>query len=376
MGHEVSRTGYVDNVGHPGADLPNLMLRLEQDGEILGEWCLSDTPLTLNVVDPSTDRVVATLAAELPPEDFSQGVPTEAGQPVLDDQASADGLSKAARSAGVGSDHLSLRDLQRVDPERVEHSTTQEAPLVGSEDTISAPRMILPGVMDSVTAKRPQLDQLATRSMPGLGEEVSEALPELSLDVEGPESESVEGVDDLHLSIRGSGRLSRNPGDDFTMPLPVQEQGSQEAGEATGELGDSLTADLIEVEGRAEVWSRRAGEWVLKGTLVPGQRARMKEGSVKCLQDGGLVVSPGPIMRGTVDVPGGEKVSMKPGDEPRSFPAGAAVTLWCGGRALHVRSDHPMVDVAPVEYHSSRSRNLASYTPPRSDLESTGHGEI
>ena len=420
----------------PGTALADLLLRLEQDGEVLGEWRLGDPPLRLSVVDRETGRVVATLAAEVPAGDptslrdfdtavrelptglAADAVPQVDGEktlelvdelledaaleessglyheptaelPVLDTALEPFAGTAVARGPLIphGNNGLGvpLHELHRVDPDRLDHSTTQDAPAFGSEDTASAPLLLPDSVLESVTARGEDLLREPTESLPELGLDGRADVPELTLDPYTPAPAS-HGVDEVPMDPDDPGPLARHPGDDFTLPLPVSasEHTATGAVEETGAVPlvaqeaheGNLTDDLIELEGRAEVWSRRSGEWVLKGSLVPGQRARMKEGSVKCLHDGGLLVTPGPVMRGTVDVPGADQVTMKPGEEPRRFPAGAAVTLWSGDRALYVRSDQVMLDVAPVEYHSGRTQAVAGYRPPRSDLESTGHGEL
>ncbi|GEM_PF-2804651 len=405
----MSGTGYVAHTGAPGVEVADLRLRLEQDGEVLGEWRLGGPPLRMQVVDPESGKVLATLSAEVPVagaghDDGSEST-LESVSSMLAEAARAhekavfhEPTAELPPAAGgpppvgiamptepppteeMSERQPSLRDLNRIDPDRVEQSTTQDAPnLFLFDDTASAPRVIPDADMESVTARLPDPYRESTASLEELALDDSAPLPELSLDATPavPGTPQIAGVDEVPVDMDDPGPLARHPGDDFTLPLPDHgDRTATGAVEATGELGDSLTADLIEVEGRAEVWSRRAGEWVLKGTLVPGQRARMKEGSVKCLQDGGLMVSPGPLMRGTADVPGSDQVTMMPGEAARRFPAGTSVTLWNGERALYVRSDAPMLDVAPVEYHNDRSRSIPGYTPPKSDLESTGHGEI
>jgi hypothetical protein len=420
VGHDVSENGYADHTGAPEVEVADLLLRLEQDGEVLGEWRLGDPPLRMRVVDPESGRVLATLAAEVPvagPLADAVAATTAAATSAPDDEqtlvAVSDLLQERALEEPLASVYHEptaelpildgppplnvaiateppateeiqerqdeLGELNRINPDRMEASTTQDAPNIFlGEDTASAPRLFPHADLESVTAAISDLYREPTASLEELGlDPASDALSELSLDPPPPVRESLGGVDEVPVDLDDPGVLARHPGDDFTLPLPVLgDRTATGAMEGTGELGDSLTADLVEVEGRAEVWSRHAGEWVLKGTLVVGQRARMREGSVKCLQDGGLLVSPGPEMRGTADVPGADQVTMMPGEKPRRFPAGTAVTLWNGERALYVRSDQPMADVAPVEYHSGRSQSVVGYLPPKSDLESTGHGEI
>ena len=46
--------------------MADLLLRLEQDGAVLGEWRLGDPPLKLNIVDSATGKVLATMTAEVP----------------------------------------------------------------------------------------------------------------------------------------------------------------------------------------------------------------------------------------------------------------------------------------------------------------------
>ncbi len=392
--------------------MAELLFRLEQAGDVLGQWRLGDPPLRMQVLDPATGQVLATLSLEVPIQDLAAataaadqedtldsvtglledallGVDTKAvyHEPTAELPHSPDepppiGLSIATEppeTEEVPERRQPLSELNRIDPDRLDRSTTQDAPnlFLGLDDTISAPRIIPDQDLESVTAKLPDLHRETTASLEELPlDPASDGLPELSLDPATADP-MVNGVDELPVGVDDPGPLARHPGDDFTLPLPDGgESTATGAVDQTGEVGDSLTADLIEVEGRAEVWSRRAGEWVLKGTLVPGQRARMKEGSVKCMADGGLMVTPGPIMRGTADVPGSDQIAMMPGEKARRFPAGTAVTLWNGERALYVRSDQPMVDVAPVEYASERSQSVPGYRPPKSDLESTGHGEL
>ncbi len=373
--------------------MADFLLRLERDGELLGEWRLGDPPLNMTLLDPETRRVVAVLTASVPdsavdpvrpPSSVVSQLLAEAAREQVDATDDEDTLQRnrqfydeqtaelpdgpidtAPVTTGepqiteeMSDRELPLRELPRIDPDRLDVSTTQDAPRILDEPTASL--MELP---------------LDTGS-----------LPELSLDPELARTPSADpGLDEVPV-VGGHGDpgpLVRHPGDDFTLPLPdhtgTVTSTEDFTGDLTGdvgEVGDSLTADLIEVEGRAEVWARRKGEWVLKGNLVPGQRARMKEGSVKCLTDGGLLASTGPLMRGTADLPNGDQIQMMPDEAPHRFPAGTSVTLWNGDKALYVRSDQPVAEVPPVEYHSGRRSAVASYEPPRSDLESTGHGEM
>jgi hypothetical protein len=389
----------------------DFLLRLEQEGEVLGEWRLGHAPLKISIVDPVTGRVVATVSAGMPDAPiqdrdsviaadkettmvsrsslFGDGIDGDLAQIVGEPTAELPRPSNEPPFVAVGAAvpteppetdemvnrPLTRRELHRIDPYRMDYSTTQSAPLIDMEDTISAPRLMPGADGPSVTSMMSGSLSEPTESLPELGLDLSGEPPELTLDP--PSQTGSEHLDELPVGSDDPGPLARHPGDDFTLPLPVSENTATGTGEeSTGQLGDSLTGELVELECRAEVWSRRGGEWVLKGTLVPGQRARMKEGSVKCLPDGGLMVTPGSVMRATADTPGGEKIQMMPGESAKRFPAGTAVTLWTGERALYVRSDQPMADVAPVEYHPGRSQSVAGYQPPKSDLESTGHGEL
>ena len=378
--------------------MADLLFRLERAGELLGEWRLGDPPLTMTLRDPKNGKVVAVLTASVPEKVASQSkeestltssvisqLLAEAARQQVDAVDEEDTVERNRalfdeRTMELPSGPVPTAPVSTADPQE-----TEEMPPVQSNLLDELPR-IDPDRLDvSTTQDAPSLLDEPTASLPELPLDTG-SLPELSLE-SGPISTPIgdRGIDEVPM-VSGSGDLGplvRHPGDDFTLPLPEHTHTITATEDYTGELtgdvaevGDSLTADLIEVEGRAEVWSRRKGEWVLKGSLVPGQRARMKEGSVKCLDGGGLLASPGPHMRGTADLPNGDQIQMMPDESPHRFPAGTSVTLWNGDKALYVRSDQPVAEVPPVEYHSGRRAAVASYEPPRSDLEATGPGEI
>ena len=172
--------------------------------------------------------------------------------------------------------------------------------------------------------------------------------------------------DELPLFDADADKL-RSPGDDFTMPIP-----EPSASILTGELPTAvphLPAFHEEVSGvTAEVWSRREGRWVLRGSLRPGQRARMGEGMVGFDAQGRLLVTAGKRLEGNATLPDGSRLKIESGSDLIRLPSGSAVNLSAGSSGFFVRSG--LQEPPPVEHTgSSKGGRGMGFAPLVSDLE-------
>jgi hypothetical protein len=334
--------------------VPELILRLEQHGRVLGEWTLVDGPLSLSLRDPETGETVATFSASLP----GGALHTE-----IDGQ------------------------LEPTNP--VVEPTRTLTPEV---------RNLAPTTAPASEDYSHNFDAPTERSVNGGpydGGPYDDGPAEIELDP--PDTEHYDEIHELGSADLEPGRI---PGDDFTMPLPeptdpskvrnLQPIGASYGGEKTTTMGDvDLTAyraeptgGLERVDGRTlhdektyirdspaeatdtapdgkgtsmsrsseafppidgdrepllEVWFYKNNEWVRRGWLSAGQRASLRGGIIRCTRGGSLLVSPGNWFTVSATLPGGKQVQVEPGSKPLRLPAGAAVTLWDGERGLHVR---------------------------------------
>jgi|GEM_PF-3936270 len=111
--------------------------------------------------------------------------------------------------------------------------------------------------------------------------------------------------------------LDRNPGDDFTMPLPE------------GYLFDHERPPLHESRaqhGFVDVWSRQGGNWRKKGAIRAGQKVRFADGCVRFKREGLLLVEPGPRITGSVELPNGGILPVRQ-LKPMRAPIGSVVLL-------------------------------------------------
>ncbi len=171
--------------------------------------------------------------------------------------------------------------------------------------------------------------------------------------------------DELPLFDADADKL-RSPGDDFTMPIPEPSDSL-----LTGELPTAvphLSSFQEEESGvTAEVWSRRGGRWVLRGSLRPGQRARMGDGMVGFDSQGRLLVTAGKRLEGSATLPDGSRLKIDKGSEQVRLPSGSAVNLGAGTSGFFVRSGFQ--EPPPVEHTGSKRGQGLGFSPLVSDLE-------
>ena len=261
--------------------MSDLVLRLELDGRIVGEWQLDGKELRLTVADRS-GRQVAALTTSL----GSDTVRTPIGAPVdeldEDTRISTAAALEATAEAGLGNER------------------TQTQPFHG---------------LGGATSLEEELRLLGVRTDGSL-----ERLP--GDDFTLPLPEPTAGTTEDSLGDRDSFHPVGAPEQSTTRPnlaRMVREQSAKD----TGVL---------------EVWFYKGGRWTRRGWLSPGQRASLRGGVIRCIKDGTLFVSPGRWFSASAILPDGEQVQIGPGEEPLKLPMGTAVTLWDGERGLHVRA--------------------------------------
>lgn len=338
--------------------MKDMVLRIERGGRVLGEWSLGDGPLSLGLRDRTTGATLAVFTASAASEVPAPAVKLVVAQPAPGPEVMPVAVSAPARS------HTLVPELE-ASPAAASSRTSRSsgaspgASLVGAAAQGATPQGAA-GAASSLGAANNE-DTLVRRRPAAL--DFSDTTRPLELDPD-PHPGDLLGLrglnDEVPLGGELLGPLVRAPGDDFTMPLPDATTGPVSLRDA-----ESLTSELIAVDdeleeespgpmraglrvdpeaptqrgGRAEVWSHRNGSWALLGTLNVGQQARLREGSVRCMDGGVLMVSPGPWLGGVADLPNGEQLQFEPGRRPMKLPAGASVTLWDGERGLYVRSE-------------------------------------
>ncbi|GEM_PF-6114108 len=261
--------------------MSDLVLRLELDGRIVGEWQLDGQELRLTVADRA-GRQVAALTTQLAGTTTSLlGTPVDEVDPLDEDTriSTAESL-EATAERGIGTER------------------TQTQPLAGLARDLEDELRLLGVRTDGSLERLP-------------GDDFTLPLPE-------PTGGSTEdSLGDRH-SFQPVGR-----GEQSTT-RPNLAHLARDAGRK-----DS---------GVLEVWFYKGGRWTRRGWLSPGQRASLRGGVIRCIKDGTLFVSPGRWFSASAILPDGEQVQVGPGDDPLKLPMGASVTLWDGERGLHVRT--------------------------------------
>ena len=263
--------------------MADLVLRLELDGRIVGEWQLDGQELRLTVADRA-GRQVAALTTMLPAP-AADTLRTPLGQPV--DELDED--TRISTAAGL-----------EATAEALGQERTQTQPLSGLTAGSLEEELRLLGVRTDGSLER----------LPG--DDFTLPLPEPTA---GTTEDSLGDRDSFH-------------------PVGVAEQSTTRPNLARLARDQAAHKD----SGVLEVWFYKGGRWTRRGWLSPGQRASLRGGVIRCIKDGTLFVSPGRWFSASAILPDGEQVQIGPGEEPLKLPMGSAVTLWDGERGLHVRT--------------------------------------
>ena len=318
-----------------------MKLRLSQGSKILGEWTLEGEPLEFSLCDDA-GTAIASFTAALPT--LSDIEESTLVRPLGSEEI------RALHAAGIRSertDTLSSDDSDEL-PTSVSRNpldVTQELTLDAAGDMThempAATAIYAPGER----AAEPSVGSLAR--IPG--DDFTMPYPEATDPSWRLESS---GTDPLlrplrarsARNLRASFHSSRLPESSPSVSTSKASRGVHQGrrSEQRGSKPDALeeptpvSSEPLN-ESVQEVWFYKDGGWLPRGWLAPGQRASLRGGVVRCLQDGSLLVSPGLNFTIAAALPGGEQFQAEPGHKPIRFPSETSVTLWDGQRGLHVR---------------------------------------
>ncbi len=272
--------------------MSELILRLEQRGQTLGEWTLSGGPLSMSLRDPSTGETVAVFRASLPggpapgepfdaPTEASRVDEAPATQPGLShyDEIGVVGLSADGEPERIPGDDFTMPNPEPTDPSRASKNLS----LIGAAYL---------GEKTATVAEGYTHDETTYIRERGAG---GSAVRQLA-----------------------GGRAE--PG-----------QAAARSAAAFPPIGSAGSEPLL------EVWFYKNQQWVRRGWLSSGQRASLRGGVIRCTRGGALLVSPGAWFTISAVLPSGKQLQVEPGSKPVRLPSGSAVTLWDGERGLHVR---------------------------------------
>lgn len=397
--------------------MKELVVRLVQGERELGEWPVSNVPISIGLHDAETGDCIASFALTgAPHASLHEEIP--AGSVAAEEPPEVTEQDEESRTDRI-EDH-DLADIDGdVDPEDFEEGDTVVAPLLSSplgsqgEDA----RAAFSAADGGAGSRESALEQEPAASLPGRAPAPPPPAPEDAADpgAERGEYDEVpvrgdsrrEPGDDVSLSFATSQEeeLSRYPGDDFTMPLPEDEEESSDldleevyeeespparpsaevtrspnSGGVQPRVASAGTHGRRNVYGgqggdAAEVWFRQGGEWIPKGTLTTNQEVKALGGVIRCDGQGGLVVSSGPHLSGSATLPSGDLVPVDTGQSGLYFQPGTSVILWAGDLGFYVRSNlvpefEPASADEPVEYR--KTPHPQTWEAPRSDLDGEG----
>lgn len=321
--------------------MPELILRLEQHGQTLGEWTLTEGPLSMSLRNPTTGETVATFRASVPADVHDRTSPLL--KPTLNPSSTHESFDAPTEDS---------RHTRNLDPD-----APATLPDAGHYDEIGVVGLSadgeperIPG--DDFTMPNPEPTDPAAAGKRNLSLIGAAYLGEKTATMaDVPDSDVYESVARGSMLDETTYIRPDEPADTGRVVKQAPRASARQASPSASEASDSAPADGDGVRSAAafppigsaepdpllEVWFYKNNQWVRRGWLSSGQRASLRGGVIRCTRGGALLVSPGTWFTVSAVLPSGKQLQVEPGSKPVRLPSGSAVTLWDGERGLHVR---------------------------------------